>query len=446
MKFFAAGLLTIAAAFALGGCSGGARKQQAPPPLSVDVAQATRRDIATFITLDGQIAPLQQSTLSSTQSGTVAEVLVNEGDPVRQGQLLAHLDDSQLRAQLAANEALVSQSKAKLNSSQIQAPISSQQYSGAVSAAEQNLQQAQNRVETDVAALKNAQLVYRSNAQLASQGYVAQTTLEQSRAAYVAAEQELHNARQALLPAQAAVQTARTNVKQTQVDQATIQQNDAALQQAEANVEFLQTQIRQSSIYAPFDGIVTARLLDPGAFAGPSQPIVSVAQLDHVYVNANVPDEDLGYVQPGTAATFVTPSVPGQVFHGAIFDVNAVPTTGTLSYRARLRQANPGLRLRGGMLVTVSVQKEGRKNAVVVPLTAIFQTPQGTGVYTVAGGKAKLLPVHVGIETDVLAEVSGIAPGTVVITTRPDALQNGSVVAVANPPPANAAVGSKAPH
>jgi multidrug efflux pump subunit AcrA (membrane-fusion protein) len=446
MKFWAPARFALAAALVLTGCSGGGQKHQGPPPLAVDVTRATRHDIATYITLDGQITPLQQSTLSSTQSGTVAEVLVNEGDRVHQGELLARLDDSQLRAQLAANEALVGQSRAKLSSSQIQAPISSQQYSASVSQAAQNLEQAQNRVETDVAALKNAELVYRSNEQLAGQGYVAQTTLEQSRAAYIAAEQELHNARQGLAPAQAALQTARTNVQQTQVDRATIEQNSAALDQARANVQLLQTQIAQSSIYAPFDGVVTARLLDPGAFAGPSQPIVQVAEIDHVYVNANVPDEDLGYVRPGTAATFVSASLPGKTLHGTIFDVNAVPTTGTLSYRARLRQANPGFELRGGMLATVTVQKEARRNAVVVPRTAIFQTYQGAGVYTVVDGKAKLVPVHLGLETDTLAEVNGLSSGTIVITTRPDALQDGSVVAVANAPPAEGTVGPRTTH
>jgi multidrug efflux pump subunit AcrA (membrane-fusion protein) len=98
------------AAFALGitvaGCGGGGKTaQKGPPPLAVDVATAKRQDIATTIVLDGQITPLQQSTLSSTQSGTVTEVLVNEGDRVTKGELLAKLDDSQLRAQLAANEA-----------------------------------------------------------------------------------------------------------------------------------------------------------------------------------------------------------------------------------------------------------------------------------------------------------------------------------------------------
>jgi HlyD family secretion protein len=419
------------------GC-GGRKTQSGQPPLAVNVAQARQRTIATYVTLDGQIAPLQQSTLSSTQSGTVAAVYVNEGDRVTAGELLAKLDDSQLRAQLAANEATVVQNSAKLNGSAIQAPISSEQYSSALSQAQQNLQQAQNRVQTDVAALSNAALTYKSNVQLAPQGYVARTTLEQARAAYVAAVQELHNARQALPAAQAALVSARTNLQQTGVDQATIAANKGALEQARADVQLLKTQIAQSSVYAPFDGVVTQRLLDPGAYAGPNQSIVQVSQIDHVYVNANVPDDELAFVQPGTQASFTTPSLPGRTFRGPIADVNAVPTSGTLSYRARIREPNPDGQLRGGMLVTVTVIKERHPDAVVVPRTAIFATERGANVFTVQDGKAKLLPVEVGLQTDTLTEVRSpeVRPGTVVITTRPDALVDGSVVAVAGGGPA----------
>jgi HlyD family secretion protein len=433
--------LSVAVGLAAVGCSGGKKAQDGPPPLAVDVSKAQQRDIATYVTLDGQIAPLQQSTLSSTQSGTVAAVYANEGDRVTSGELLAKIDDSQLRAQLAGNQATVAQSDARLRSSAIQAPISSQQYSSSLSASQQALQQAQNRVQTDQAALNNASLVYKSNQQLAGQGYVAQTTLEQSRATYVAAEQELHNARQALPAAQAALASARTNLQQTGVDQATIAANKAALEQARANVQLLQTQIAQSSVYAPFDGVVTQRLLDPGAFAGPNQPIVQVSQIDRVYINANVPDDNLSYVRPGTPATFTTSSLPGRTFHGVISDVNAVPTSGTLSYRARIRQPNPGGELRGGMLVSLTVVKQRHENAIVVPRTALFQTERGSNVYTVADGKAKMLPVEVGLQTDTLAEVRSpdVHPGTVVITTRPDALQDGSVVAVAGGAPNAAA-------
>ena len=442
MKVRALAFVAIAG-LTFAGCGGGKKAPAGPPPLAVDVTKAQQRDIATQISLDGQISPVLESTLSSTQSGTVAQVLVNEGDRVSKGQMLAKLDDSQLRAQLAANEATVQQSEARVKSSAVQAPISSQQYSSAVSQAQQNLQAAQNRVQTDIAALKNQQLVYNSNQQLVGQGYVSQTAAEQARATFVAAQQELNNARQALPAAQAALQTARTNTGQTGVDQANIQANKAALAQAQANVQLLQTQIAQSAIYAPFDGVVTQRLLDPGAFAGPNQSIVRVSQLDHVYVNANVPDEDLGYVRPGTPAVFTSASLPGRAFHGSITDVNATPTTGTLSYRARIRQPNPDNTLRGGMLVTLVVQKERHPSAIVVPRTAVFQSDQGSNVYTVVDGKAKMIPVSVGLQTDTLAEVHGdIRPGTVVITTRPDALQDGSVVAVSGAAPGSS--GAKA--
>lgn len=444
--FGAAAVAVLGAAVLTGGCSGHGKAAAGPPPLAVDVSRAQRRDIATSLTLDGQIAPLQESTLSTPESGTVAAVYVNEGDRVGAGQLLAKLDSSQLEAQLAANEAAVAQSQAKVSSSSVQAPISSQQYTSAVSQAEQNVQQAQNRVLSAQAALKNAQLAYNSNQSLVSQGYVARTQVEQSRAADVSAQQELNNAEQALPAAQAALSTARSNTGQTRVDQATIQSNRAAVAQAQANVKLLRTQIAQSAIYAPFNGVVTQRLLDPGAFAGPNQPIVRVSQLSTVYVNANVPDEDLGYVRAATPATFSSASLPGRTFVGTITDVNAIPTTGTLSYRARIRQPNPGELLRGGMLVTVTVGKERHRGATVVPRTALFQSDQGSNVYTVVDGKAKMLPVEVGLETDTLAEVhgAGIGPGTQVITTRPDALQDGSVVAVNGAVPAG--TGSQAPH
>jgi HlyD family secretion protein len=429
------GLAMLAlAGVALAGCGGGKKAAGGPPPLAVDVAKASQHTIETTISLDGQITPLLESTLSTPESGTVAQVLVNEGDRVSKGELLAKLDDSQLRAQLEANQATVAQAQARVKSSDIQAPILSQQYLSAVATAEQNLSQARNTVNADTAALKNAALVYRSNQQLVAQGYVSQTAAEQARANYVAAQAQLQTAQQAVVAAEAALETARTNTQQTRVDQATIQANRAALAQAQANVDLLRTQIAQSAIVAPFDGIVTQRLLDPGAFAGPNQPIVRVSQLDTVYVNANVPDDSLAFVRPGTVAHFTTQSIPGKVFTGAIADVNATPTTGTLSYRARIRQPNPGDVLRGGMLVSISLVKERHPNATVVPRTAIFQTDSGENVYTVVDGKAKLIPVKIGLETDTLAEVVSpeVRPGTTIITTRPDALQDGSVVAVAN--------------
>ncbi|PZR56710.1 MAG: hypothetical protein DLM50_07715 [Candidatus Meridianibacter frigidus] len=413
-------VLAVAGAAALTGCGHkGAQGPKGPPPLNVDTATAMRRDIATFIQLDGQVAPLQDATLSLQQSGPLVGIYVNEGDRVSAGQLLAKVDDSTMQAQLAQDEALINQSAARAQSSALNVPITQQQTSAGV-------QTARNTLASDRAALQNAQLVYNQNQQLFRQGYVSQTALAQSQAQYVAAQQKVQIDQQQL-------QTAQSNTLQTGVSSANAQADRAAIASAQAQANTLRTQIAQTALYAPFSGVVTQRLMDPGAMAGPSAPLLRLSQVDVVYVNINVPDEDLGFIHAGTPVKFSTGSLSGRQFSGTISDVNAVPTQGTLSYRARVRQPNPGNLLRGGMLVNVTIQKQRHRAAIVVPRSAVGQTEAGNTVFVVeTGNKAKEVPVSVGLQTDTLSEVSSpqIRPGTQVITTRPDALQNGSLVAV----------------
>jgi HlyD family secretion protein len=494
----AAAVLAMAAtACSKGGGGGPARS--GPPPLAVDVAKAQRQDIATFVTLDGQIAPVQESTLSSPQSGNVAAVYVNEGQHVSAGQVVAKLDDSTLRAQLAQQQAIVQQQSAALGGATLQAPVTAAQASNTVVTAQQQLAAARNGLQTAQAAYQSALSTYTADKQLLAQGYVAQTQFEQARSQYVQAQQAVNNARETVRQSQTALQYAQTQGSNAApIQQQQIQVNRGQLAAAQAQVHLLETQIAQTSISSPFNGVVTQRLLDPGAFASPNQPVVRVSQIDTVYLNVNVPDDDLAYVRSGTPVSFTTSSLGNKPYRASVMDVNATPTQGTLSYRARVRVPNPGDRLRGGMLVSVNVRKEFHPNAIVVPRTAVFQSDKGANVYTVAelppptpgpagapgaaagggggangaapagggaaggpgGGRrrgggagaaggpggpggapagppvklmqAKVVPVTVGLQTDTLTEIrsADIRPGTTVITTRPDALQDKSVVAI----------------
>ena len=499
----AAAVLALAAT-ACGKGGGGGAGRGGPPPLAVDVAQAQRQDIATYVTLDGQIAPVQESTLSSPQSGNVAAVYVNEGQHVSRGQVVAKLDDATLRASLAQQQAIAQQQSAQLGSATLQAPVTAAQASNTVVTAQQQLAAAHNGVASAQAAYQSALSTYNADKQLLAQGYVAQTQFEQARSQYIQAQQALNNARESERQAITALRYAQTqgrNMMPIQGQQIAV--NRGQLAAAQAQVHLLETQIAQTAIAAPFDGVVTQRLLDPGAFASPNQPVVRVSQIDSVYVNVNVPDDDLPYVRRGTPVTFTTSSLGNKPYKASVMDVNATPTQGTLSYRARVRVPNPGDRLRGGMLVSVSVRKEYHPNAIVVPRTAVFQTENGANVFTVAalpspapgaagggqggaqagggagaqggggqagatagGGRrrrggaggggaaggaggaggaaggpggppvrlmqAKVVPVQIGLQTDTLTEVrsAAIQPGTTVITTRPDALQDKSVVAI----------------
>jgi multidrug efflux pump subunit AcrA (membrane-fusion protein) len=400
----------LVAALALEAC-GGKGAPKGPPPLSVDVASATRQNIATYVTLDGQIAPKEQSTLAFQQSGTIVKVLVNIGDLVRKGALLAQIDPSTLSAQLSQAQAQAAQAGASAQGAVVGLPVQYQSNNAAVATAKANLE--------------NAKLVYEQNKQLFKQGYVSQTALQQSQASYVQAQSTYNNAVVAL----------RNNVVSAENVKAQLAQAQAA--RAQANV--LSTQLSQTSLYAPFDGVISNRLLDPGAYASPQQPVLTISRVDIVWININVPDEDLAYVRPGTMVRFKTSSLGNREFDGRIQTVNAVPTAGTLSYLARLQMANPGDVLRGGMLISATLAKQSQNDAIVVPRSAVAQTESGNVVYVVDGDKAAAVPVKVGVETDTLAQVVSpkVQPGTKVITTRPDALKDGSVVAVNGPPGAS---------
>ena len=394
----------LSATLLLCACGRGAQQQRGPAPLDVEVARAQQHTIATYITLDGQVAPLEDSTLSFQQSGPVSAIYVNQGDHVGSGELLAQIDASTLRAQLAQDQAQIAQAAAQAQSSSLNVPITRAQTGQAVQSAR--------------AALANAQLTYNQNQQLYKQGYVSQSALEQARAAYITAQTQY--------------QTAVANTGTTNVQASTAQAAAAAVQSAQAQANTLRTQIAQTYLYAPFSGVVTARLMDPGAMAQPGNGVLRISRTDTVWVNVNVPDEDLAYVHAGTPVTFAAGS--NEHYAGRVYTVNAIPTQGTLSYQARIQQTNAGNVLRGGMLVSVTIQKERRPKAIVVPRQAVAQTDQGSNVFIVgAGNKAEQVPVQVGLQTDTLSEVRSprIRPGTVVITTRPDALQNGSTVAVA---------------
>lgn len=410
--------VALAATLVLSACGGSAPK--GPPPLSVDAAPAVRQNIATYLTLDGQIAPKEQSTLAFQQSGTVVHVNVNIGDVARKGELLAEIDPSTLQAQLSQAQAQASQQSAAAQGAVVGLPVQVQTNNAAVQSAKANLD--------------NAKLVYEQDKQLFRQGYVSQTALQQAQASYVSAQATYNNS----------VVGLRNNVVSAQNVKAQL----AGAQAAAAQANVLSTQLSQTQMFAPFDGVISNRLLDPGAYASPNQPVLTISRIDLIWININVPDEDLGYVRPGTLVRFRTSSLANREFDGRIQTVNAVPTSGTLSYLARMQMQNPGDILRGGMLISATLPKQQASGAIVVPRSAVADTENGSVVFVISGNHAQAVPVKVGVETDTLAQVVSpkIQAGTQVITTRPDALKDGSVVALNATPGASSTPGGKASH
>ena len=261
MHYQRAVAFALGATLSLSACSQGA--QHGPPPLSVDVASALRQNIATYVSLDGQVAPLEQSTLAFQQNGTITSIAVNVGDRVRAGQPAGAIDVL-CCVRKRRRQAQAQAQSATATGSQVGLPV--------------QVQTNQATLQTAQAALRNAKLVYDQDVSLEKDGYVSEAQLEAARAAYVQAQHAYNTAQIGL----------RNNTVSEQNTKAAVSSGRCA-----ANARTLNTQVSQTTLYAPYDGVITQRLLDPGAYAGPQAPVLSISRVARLWVNINVPDTDL---------------------------------------------------------------------------------------------------------------------------------------------------------
>jgi multidrug efflux pump subunit AcrA (membrane-fusion protein) len=378
----------------LGGCAK-AQQKKPQPGLPVSTIAAKRGDITATFTLTGTVAPRQQATLSSVVSGNVQQVYVSLGEFVHAGQMLVKIDDSTLQAQAAQASAHLASVKAN--------------NMGGTSTAQANLESA--RVAND-----NAQSNLRRNQELFKQGYVSQSAIDQAQ-----------NQASAALAAYRAAQVTAQNANMSAGSNSSAL---ADIANAQAALTAIQTQIAQTNVTAPFDGVITARSVDAGSLASPGTALVTVSQLDPAWINVGIPDDDLAYVHNGTLVDITVDTLPGRIWHAHVNVVNGAASTGTLSFLTHIVVPNSDGALRGGMVANVRFTQAVHRNVIVIPRVALYQSGSGYALYVVDQGKAKSVPVKVGLETQDAAEVSGIEPGAQVITQRPDALQDGSVVSV----------------
>lgn len=403
--------------------------------MPVSAAPIKRGDITQTFRVVGTVAPLQSAALSSVASGNVLSVNGQIGERVSKGDLLVKIDDSVLQAELRQNEAQLESAQAKYASVQANA-------SGAMSSANAGLASARSAAAT-------ADATYRRDQALFKQGYVSQQALEQAQSVAAAADAQLQAAEVAAANANLAPQAPSSAL-------ADLRSAKAAVDTAAAAVQSVQSQIAQTDVRAPFDGVIASRSVDPGALAAPGTPLMQVDQLDPVYVNVGVSGNGLDYVRAGTPVTVSVSTIPGRTWKGTVSYFNLAADPGTVSYTARIRIANPDLALRGGMVAQASFVQARHTNVLLAPTASVYQTDTGFAMFIIdPKGAAAVVPVEMGIQNDDVTEVSGagLAPNVMAILNHAATLQPGTPVMALPPgggppgggPPGGAAPSGKAP-
>lgn len=231
------------------------------------------------------------------------------------------------------------------------------------------------------------------------------------------------------------------SVSKQETDQAV---SDAAAKQAavassQANVRRLQQMQSFENVYAPFDGIVTARRVDIGSLiaAGANtmpQELFHLAAIGRVRVYVAVPEAYAAMVHDGGEATLTLDAYPGQTFTGKIArNSNAIDQT-TRTLNVEVDVDNPKGLLLPGSYVFVHIKTKGHGNALSIPSNALLFRAEGLQVGVVRDGHVELIPVTIANDAGATVEIgSGLTAEDSVILNPSDSLASGQKVMIAEP-------------
>lgn len=287
---------------------------------------------------------LRQVDLAFNGSGRIAQVLVDEGAKVKEGEVLARLDTSLIEPQVAQAEANVA----------AQAAAVEKLHNGN---RPEDIAQAKANVDAAQANAHNAQLNYDRLVKLqespSGNPSVTQSQIDSAKAAKDSAVAQLEVAQQALILAKAGPR------------KEDIAAAEAQLKAVQAQLALLRQQLKDATLVSPSDGIIRSRLLEPGEMASTAKPVFSIAIVTPKWVRAYVSEPDLPKVAPGEAATVTVDGVDhpfsghiGFISPVAEFTPHAIQTTElrtSLVYEVRVLVDDPKDVLRLGMPATVEL-------------------------------------------------------------------------------------------
>ncbi|WP_042260118.1 efflux RND transporter periplasmic adaptor subunit [Paraburkholderia heleia] len=171
------------------------------------------------------------------------------------------------------------------------------------------------------------------------------------------------------------------------------------------------------ALVAPFDGVVNSVNAAEGDMVEVSTPVVTIADLSTMWVQANVPERDASEVRPGQAAAVRIDAYPGRVFTARVIDVatQADPNTGTVAVRCEVPNSDGALR--ANLFASVDIDVPLGREAVLVPDSALQDVNGQTAVFTPSGnGRFAWHAVHTGYASQGMTEiVSGLSAGAPVV-------------------------------
>jgi len=302
---------------------------------------AKKKAPANELTLSGNIEA-HESLISFKVQGRIIALPIDEGQQVEQGALLARLEDADFRQKVRIDEAAVAVRQSNL--ALTLAGTREQE----VKASQQAMIDAQADLAEKRLDNNRAQQLFAKDEISAQDRDLAATALKRSNATFMAAQQRYNEAVEGSRKEDIAI--ARAN-----------------LTEADANLGLSRIDESYTTLRAPSAGVITVREAELGEVVQPGSPVITLADLDHIWLRAYIAETDLGRIHWGQDATITTDTYPGKQYHGRIsfissdaeFTPKSVQTTEervTLVYRIKIDIDNPNHELKPGMPADAHLQ------------------------------------------------------------------------------------------
>lgn len=369
--------ILLGLAVSAAGCENFGSDDKIQPPEStgdvlpkVKVAAVRRGDIAVPIFATGTIFPDRESKIGPKISGTAAAVYVDEGDEVREGQILAKMEQDNILIARRQCEAAVSVAEAQLKEAEVN---------------EGNLRKEKDRL----ANLYEKKVISRQRYDdIETAHSMAVTRLEVLRAQIVSCKENLAMAEQRL---------------------------------------------KDSTIVAPFSGIIVKRMVNPGEYITTMPPTVLfvIVNIDKVKTEVGLPEMHLPRVAIGNPVEITVDTYPGTRFSGKVSTINPLVDAVSRAFTVKIEIPNRGHNLKAGMFARVKLYPRIHKNSLIVPFKSVVRRGDEAAVYVLNGDRVSLRPVTVGISDEREIEViDGLKQGEEVVVEGHYGMANNTRVQV----------------
>jgi membrane fusion protein (multidrug efflux system) len=369
-----------------------AKAEEAPKPILVSLVAAEERSLPSTLDVTGTLMADAQTDIASEIEQRVVEILVERGQLVSAGQVVARMDERDAKNQLHEAEATEAQIRERLGL------VDGQPFDPLKTPEVQQARATMDRAEAD----------YKRYAQLVDEGAVSRTEHDLRRADYLATK--------------AQYETALNQMRQ--IHQSLLAQK--------VRVAMGRKAVEDTIIRAPFTGVIAEKAVSVGRYTKKGDRIATLVRVDPLRIELTIPEGAVAAVRKGQKVSFTVQSYPDRQFEGTIAYVGPAVRAESRALVVEAIVPNPKTLLQPGLFATAHIELPAARASVMIPVAAVRNEGGVFKLFVVKDDRAEVRIIQVGREADTRLEIlRGLVGGERVVSPQVPGLVDGALIAAA---------------